>query len=182
MYRIMNDKRVIATKEKIFQEVIKCQTKEEFNNLTISKICEDARISRASFYRSYDNTLDVLDCKLNTLFTELQTSYINKNKSFSQKTFFTELAHVYMHNIDLFNILSKLGESDIIYKNVSILSKTLYQHSNFNFERKLYDFCIGIVVSVLSGGIFYWKPEMVKQSPEELINTIHDSLAALLKD
>lgn len=180
MYRIINDKRVISTKERLYSELQKCNTKEEFNSLTVSKLCENAQISRASFYRSFDNITDLLDYKIFSLLSEFKTQYAKTHPIFVQDEFFHGLINIYLTNNHPIRLAAAIGKIDIIHKNVVLLCDDLYKHYNFTFSRDIFDFCIGLLVSVAIGGLYYWKEEIHSRDFNLLLHKLKASVSSII--
>ncbi|GEP79668.1 hypothetical protein SCA05_14610 [Staphylococcus carnosus] len=60
----MHNKRVklekSGTQEWVFQSLMLLLEKENFDKITITKICDKAGINRSTFYRNYENKEDIV--------------------------------------------------------------------------------------------------------------------------
>lgn len=65
------DKRSIATERAIKDALLTALKSVRFDQLTVSSICDDASITRATFYQHYGNLADVLDELLDDMATDM---------------------------------------------------------------------------------------------------------------
>ena len=68
MYRIKNDKRSLNSIKLVSDGLVKCLETKEFDNISISDIQKTTYVSRATFYRYFDSTLDVLVYNIDKIF------------------------------------------------------------------------------------------------------------------
>lgn len=80
MYHIANDKRAYRSADKICKAFIDCLKVKKFNDVTITDVQKEAKIGRATFYRLFDNTSDILNYLLEKVF-------IDTDKEFSKISF-----------------------------------------------------------------------------------------------
>ena len=60
MYHINNDKRQIASAQKIVDGLTQCLSAKMMSEISVSDIATASGVSRSSFYRSFDTPMDVL--------------------------------------------------------------------------------------------------------------------------
>ena len=60
MYHIVQDKRAIRSAEKVIQSLEETLINTSISDISVSRLCTQCRISRATFYRLFDNLTDVL--------------------------------------------------------------------------------------------------------------------------
>ncbi len=70
MYHIANDKRAYASADKICKAFTECLKVKKFNDITITDVQKNSKVGRATFYRLFDNTSDVLNYLLDKVFIE----------------------------------------------------------------------------------------------------------------
>lgn len=59
MFHIKNDKRSQSSAQAIYQGLISLSKQRPFNSITVSAICEESKVSRATFYRNFDIIEDI---------------------------------------------------------------------------------------------------------------------------
>ncbi|MGN1295719.1 MAG: TetR/AcrR family transcriptional regulator [Bacilli bacterium] len=74
------DKRIIKTKKMIYISLNKCLLEKEIDDISISELCKNARISRKTFYLHYSSIYDVIEEHFKKLDEEIETRIINFKK------------------------------------------------------------------------------------------------------
>ena len=60
--------RNLYVKEHITESLLRLLEQKEISDISISELCDDAGIGRASFYRNFDSKEDILRAHINQLF------------------------------------------------------------------------------------------------------------------
>lgn len=68
MYHIPTDKRAERSAGKIYKALLVCLDSKSFTDVTVADIYRESGVSRATFYRLFDNTIDVLLWKCDCMF------------------------------------------------------------------------------------------------------------------
>lgn len=146
--------------EHITSALIELMAKYPFDEISISQICQEAQVGRASFYRNYDSKRDVLEKYLIVLIQKWGKEFEDTGdiNAFSE----TLLKHYYKHR-DFYLLLYRRGLSAMIYDNLRAACKLDEAQSNPERYGK----------SMFAGMLFGWLDEWMRQgmpeSPEELI-------------
>ena len=155
-----NEGRNLYVVEHITNAVLKLMQDSLLNDISISEICEEAGVGRASFYRNYESKEDVVRKYLERLIREWGKDFANKG----DLAYFSEslLRHFYKYK-DFYLLLYRQGLSQMIYENIRWATE-LDETPN-NMER--------YAKSMIAGMIFGWVDEWMRQgmpeTPEELI-------------
>lgn len=72
MYHISNDKRSKESSQWIYNSLVELMETTNYSDITITKICQKAKVGRVTFYRHYDGIDDVLLKKCDEEFYHLQ--------------------------------------------------------------------------------------------------------------
>ena len=143
--------------------------KKDYNNISITEICEKAGTGRMSFYRNFDSKEDIIKKWIsNTTNNFLSNSDISY-KNDSTKDYFTKL----------FTHLEKYKEEAYsIYKaNLFNLLKAEFDDKLINLHQKEYE---NYKSYFIAGGIFniyyFWLINGSKESPKELAEKLVDLL------
>lgn len=70
MYHIPKDKRAYGSVEKICRALTECLKYKNFTDITVTDLQKTSKIGRATFYRLFDNTADVLSYLCDKVFIE----------------------------------------------------------------------------------------------------------------
>ena len=98
------DARTRYTKSVIRQEFIKLLRKSSISKITVTTLCENAQINRATFYKYYDNPYDLLVKTESELLDNLQTK-IEASSSLSITDILRILLEDIKANQDLYTVI-----------------------------------------------------------------------------
>jgi len=181
------DARIRYTKHVIRQEFIELLKNNNISKITVSNICTNAQINRATFYKYYDNPYDLLVKTECDLLDTLQ----NKIEKHSDREFTSMLRIVLedlKENVNIYSVLfSKNG--DLAFRerifalcyqeNMAYINDSFPTLSDINKEW-LYDFMLegsnGIINNWINGGMSESIDEIVDFS-RSLAKTIHQNLS-----
>ena len=155
-----NEGRNLYVVEHITNALISLMEKHSIHVLSISQICDEAQVGRASFYRNFQSKEDVLKKYLQKLIQEWGSEFEQtKDPAMFSKTL---LDHFY-HYKDFYLLLYSQGLSQMIYENIRWATRM--DEAETNMER--------YARSMIAGMIFGWTDEWLRQgmpeSPDELI-------------
>lgn len=101
------DKRIIKSKQKIYNAFMEIRAKKDLHKITVKEICEKADINKSTFYEHYEDIFDLSD----QLETELVLSVVSNIESTDSiilnPAFFTE---------KLFNALTSEKRLNVLFK------------------------------------------------------------------
>ena len=60
MYHIPNDKRAVSSADNLEKALYELLTTRDMNEISVTDLCHASGVSRATFYRLYDNPTDIL--------------------------------------------------------------------------------------------------------------------------
>lgn len=170
MYHISNDKRAKKSAYLIAEGLLKCLKTMDFENITISDISKASTVSRATFYRLFDNTMDVAEYLWDVQFQNLLDDYY-QNRLPSDKSPMIIFLERLMQQSLLIDIVTKAQRMDIIYKShlkyVRFMSDEYLSETNYT-ERE-WTFLSGILAGQLCGLLSTWCLQGRKETPEELM-------------
>ena len=155
-----NEGRNLYVVEHITDAVLKLMQKYDLNDISISQICEEAGVGRASFYRNFESKSDVLKQYLVKLIQEWGKEFEEK----ADPSYFSEslLKHYYKYK-DIYLLLYKRDLSEMIYETIRWAAKM--DETQNNMER--------YVKSMTAGALFGWIDEWMRQgmpeTPDEII-------------
>ncbi|RRK09205.1 TetR/AcrR family transcriptional regulator [Lactiplantibacillus garii] len=174
MYHIKKDKRAKKSAKLIIAAMDTCLVGQDFEELTITEICQVSTVSRATFYRLFDSLQDVIDYKCE-LFAENFSKTVRGTTSLKdlQIAFFTE----WMSNIKLFKLVVSLKRTDIIYEcHRKQLVEIGNGFVNYGSDITLSDHHIAILTSTMIGTLLVWYNHGCQESPQQLVTSLNQVL------
>ena len=155
-----NEGRNLYVVEHITEAVLKLMQNQNLSEISISQICEEAGVGRASFYRNYESKKSVLEQYLAKLIQEWGHDFEDRG----DLSYFSEslLRHYYKYK-NFYLLLYRQGLSDMIYETIRWATKMDEAQNNMERYGK----------SMVAGMIFGWVDEWMRQgmpeTPEEII-------------
>lgn len=177
--QIKENQRIILTKRLLYEGLLRLLEKKELHKITITELCAEAGINRATFYKHYSTPKDVLTDKMHQLIEEFLD---NNPPSEFQKNHFTKehLEKVCQYLYDNSAIVKILinnnmdGEISCILKNIppkiSFLRDDLGRDLDKDNLKLLSNF-------ICFGGYYLirqWILEDIQKTPEEIASLIFD--------
>lgn len=115
MYHISNDKRAVRSAELIGRGMLRCLQTKEFADITVTDVQKAATVGRATFYRLFDNTADVLSYLCDEIFEQAGREYREPNNSDAEQTTLTFI-RLWMKNRVLLKSVVESNRMDFIFR------------------------------------------------------------------
>ncbi len=115
MYHISNDKRAVKSAKLIGNGLLECLSKKAFADITVTDVQRASTIGRATFYRLFDNTADVLSYLCDGIFEHAQKTYKQMNNLSADETTL-EFIRIWMENKTLLKAIVDSNRMDFIFR------------------------------------------------------------------
>ena len=116
MYHLKEDMRAEKSAELLYEALTRCMSKREFDKITISELSKESSVSRATFYRNFDEVIDILYWKCDRLFREVLTAFVASEPNLMQADeLINYVFNFWTKHTDILEILIEHGRVDIIY-------------------------------------------------------------------
>lgn len=173
MYHIPQDKRAQASAQKIKDALAYLLDSNDFNQISVSQICDESGISRTTFYRLFDIPSDIIQWYCDVKSRRLWNTLKQEEKSVKEAPFQFSIHYVFNHP-DALELAYKAGRLDIadaaFYNNVSQnLFKMKYESYFSEMDIKMSS---AIVSSVITSAFKAWMKESKKESTDMLYKRI----------
>lgn len=150
----MNDSnREKQTKKDMIYEAILHLLQKGSSNITIKDICEEAKVTRPTFYRYFKDKEDSINSMSDTILKDLEESLVIKRKTPLKEMKYNELP------INLVNLFKHIENNKIFYKTFLLIVKNQY------FNTRL----LSILEGYIKRGIDYSAPKDDILVPNELL-------------
>ncbi|HCX02974.1 MAG: TetR/AcrR family transcriptional regulator [Tissierellales bacterium] len=165
------------SKNMLAQGLMELLEEKEYKAITITQLCEQAKIARRTFYRHFESKEDILSYYISCIINEFQEELqICENKDF--ETIIITYFSFWEKHTRLLLLLNKYNLTHIIFTQYI---KCFYQHPIIlrpNNQVLLDDNYFACNLAYTSGGLWsvlmYWISNGFKQTPKELAAIICD--------
>ncbi len=172
MYHIKPDKRSQKSAALICDALFACLKEKPFQEITITDIQRTSFVSRATFYRHFDELADVLSYYCHQRFREAFSAYDPPEADEGEALYhFSQYLLTYwLDHSDILELLLSLNRIDIIYDCHLHYFELLLekQAPGLTFSPEAYAYLTGIRSGIMVGVLLAWLRGGKKQSAEEV--------------
>lgn len=168
MYHIKKDKRSTTSANMLYHVLTECLKTKSFEEISITEITTLATVSRSTFYRNFDELIDILYWKCDQQFSEVLSGYVSEGKH--EKLGLLEYVFAYWQKYsEILEILLDMKRIDIIYdcfaRNSMPVLNLLRERVDIPKEQENYFMAIriGIFVGIVQTWITGGKQETARQ-------------------
>ena len=171
----MKIKREALVGEYITDALLFLMKKKAYKDISITEICEKAGVTRMSFYRNFDNLIDVLQMKCDQCFEEVLTQGLaNQNHAEDPKAFLIHFFRYWIKNRELLEILVAMNRQDIIYTSHFKHSLPITAHflPEVDTDSEEYIYFMSVRTSITVGVLTAWVRTGKTKTPEQLVELL----------
>lgn len=175
MYHLKEDMRAEKSAEMLYEALTRCMSKKRFDKITISELSMESTVSRATFYRNFDEVIDILYWKCDRLFREVLTAFITSEPDLTHADgLISYVFRFWMKHTDILEILIERGRVDIIYNSFLNNAGVVMEYLSENLHlpewntRYFISTRVGIFVGIFQAWIMGGKQESAKELTEIL--------------
>ncbi|MGN1022493.1 MAG: TetR/AcrR family transcriptional regulator [Lachnospiraceae bacterium] len=185
MVHIGKDKRTKRSAERIWSALLSCLETSPFADITVADLARAGHFARTTFYRCFDNTVDVVEWKCDAGFYEALDSYrpaVFGGERDLARHFFTYWMDE--DHVQILELLIRIGREDIIFryheKNAELLHRRYGDLQRLASAHPGYFMAVrtGFTISILSAWIRGGK----RESTEELLAIMEEQVTLLQKN
>lgn len=115
MYHIPSDKRAQRSAEALCKGLLDCLEHKSYTDVTVQDLSEASGVSRATFYRLFDNIADVLMWKCDGIMTRM-LEQIKRNEGNDMTSVLEEFVAVWITNRTLLEALIRSDRTQILHE------------------------------------------------------------------
>lgn len=115
MYHISNDKRATRSAELVGAGLLKCLERKAFAEITVTDVQRESTVGRATFYRLFDNTADVLSYLCDGVFEEAGRVCLGSDALRAEETTLAFI-RIWMENRALLKAIVDSNRMDFIFR------------------------------------------------------------------
>lgn len=181
MYTKSENLQAIQSQQMITDALLSLMKLHPYTDISITQICQEAKVVRQTFYRNFETKTDILELYLDNMFEQYVTNYLDSKSDMYNylKSFFD---YSLMHK-EFLILLEKNHLFFLLTKSLPInISKFVYlpKIKETNEEPKLEVYVLGFITSTISSILSLWVKNNFEESTEMLANLSKTFLSGLL--
>jgi len=168
--------RVIISKRMIREGLLRCLEKKNIDRISISELCKEAQVNRATFYNHYDSPADVLTEISWEIVKQIEEIYQGAQPSSVRKKTISVLS-LLQKNADMLKIIFSANANPVVYK-TAIETFTHFWESTLDLKNSLRlseeEYRMAITAYGWAG--FYmirqWIMDDIDKTPQEMMDLL----------
>lgn len=175
MYHIKDDKRSAASAALLMDALERCLQRRPFEEVSITEICREATVSRATFYRLFDTPEDIIAYRY-----ECFAAGLDQNTgSLSAEQIMVRFFSVWMAHPEVMELILRINREDILFDcHRRHMAQIQYSLQKRNPQLSITEYHISILTGILIGVLTTWirtgKQESAPQLVAKVQSCIHD--------
>ncbi len=168
--------RVIISKRMIREGLLRCLEKKNIDRISISELCKEAQVNRATFYNHYDSPADVLSEISWEIVKQIEEIY-QGTEPFSVRKKTISVLSLLQKNADILKIIFSANANPVVYK-TAIETFTHFWESTLDLKNSLRlseeEYRMAITAYGWAG--FYmirqWIMDDIDKTPQEMMDLL----------
>ena len=176
MFHIKEDKRSQTSAILILEAMDVCLRRHPFESVSITEVCNQATVSRATFYRLFDTLEDVIAYGCEAFASQLLRDMNGRKTDEILVYFFSK----WMSRPELLELILRIHREDILldcHRRYMGHIQELLQKQNREFQMTEYH--ISVLTYTMIGMLTTWIRTGKQETPEEIVNAIKGVLKDL---
>ena len=170
----MKDKRNTSVIERIANGFLELLTEKQFIEITVSEIVEKAQVARASFYRNFLSTSDVLEFVVDDIVNriyEIIRPALDNNDERKWREFIFLFIYLVNESENYYVLLRSQNISLLLNRFIETAMALVSDRQNGSINDK-YDLIARF--SMICGVLIRWKDTGMRETPEEIVDYLMD--------
>lgn len=176
-----DDQRIALTKRMLKEGLLRLLKIKDLNKISVTELCSESGINRATFYRHYEQPRDILNELRRNIFQDIKALEERENLEGGLKDWLEDACNYFYENSELLNILFRCRTDEEFV----VLINDMYKEHFPELRRKGYvseldDDSLKLGAYYFAGGIYYilrqWLSEPINKTPKEVASLIHNFL------
>lgn len=181
MYHIKPDRRAETSAAMLYEALVACLKEKPFEEISITEVVRRSSNSRSTFYRNFDELVDVLCWKCDRQFAEVLRGYVAEGVHENLGLLEYVFAYWQEHS-EVLEILLSIKRMDVLYecfsKNSQSVMELLRGHINLPKEEETY--FLAVRIGVLVGVVQTWIQNGKKESAHQLSVMLGDQFQQMI--
>lgn len=174
MYHIKEDKRSRTSAQLVGKAMMELLETHAFDDISISDIQRQSTVGRATFYRLFDNTVDVLSWLCNQTFDQIVSQHPDLSGGMEEAM--THFIGTWMEQEALLQAIIRSGHIEVLYemffRRMEETGEVLFP--GLELEPHKADYLISISTTAMIGGLSAWIKHGKTETAEEVFANVRD--------
>ena len=173
MYHIKDDKRSQASAKLVLDAMDTCLRQHPFEEISITEVCREATVSRATFYRLFDTLEDVVAYRCECFAIQFYKTMSGQSITQIMEQFFS----AWMAHSELLELILCIGREDILLDcHHRYMELIQYEFQKIKPDFLITEYHISILTSVMLGMLTTWIHTGKRESVTEIVVMIQEIL------
>lgn len=182
MYHIKNDKRSIVSCQMLFEGLKAIMEEKEMDEIKITELVDRSGVSRATFYRNFDQIIDVLILKSDQLFEELMVvlrEYHQKEPVKRSSQFMIPFLEFFGERTTVVELLLKAKRTDVLQDSMVKMFDSMYQSYLEVAKRptETWDYFVAIRSGITVNILLTWVKNGKNIAPDQLGHMLFNEMS-----
>jgi AcrR family transcriptional regulator len=177
MYHIKEDQRSIRSSEMIYAGLAALMRERDFATITVTDLVEAAQVGRATFYRHFDEVVDVLRLRSDQVFDGL-VDYLQEYRHYQTQGSGVQLLkpvlrYFYLHS-ELIELLMQAKRVDIAeesFRRIMAPAIGVFR-AMYDVEGEIVDYLFAMRIGGIIGILVHWIETGKRQAPDALADDL----------
>lgn len=172
------DQRVILTKRLLQEGILRLLQKEELGKISVTELCAESGVNRATFYRHYQQPRDIIVDIRHNLFNRVKL-FEEKNRSAKDpKKWLEGMCQYFYEHAEILKVLFRCRTDEEFVGFINELYQSYFQQlRDAGYGLALDDDDLKLTTYFFAGGIYYilrqWITEPILKTPQEVARVIY---------
>ncbi|MEA4890269.1 MAG: TetR/AcrR family transcriptional regulator [Clostridiaceae bacterium] len=167
MYATNDNLQAIESRNRITEAMLSLMKRDDYKNITITQICQEAQIVRQTYYRNFDSKDDIIKLYLDHMIQQYLADY------YKTTSVHTQLRDFFAFMLQSREFLHSVADNSLFYMIDETISINIEKFINFQQitaieEPKLEKYVTGFVSSTICSLLSLWVDNEFAESPEML--------------
>lgn len=175
MFHIKKDVRAQRSAELLYEGLVECMKTKPFDEISILDVSKASAVSRTTFYRNFDSTIDILYWKCDVFFREVITEFARTHQTMtSGDAFLKYVLNYWMGKDEILEVIISHGRTDIIY-NIFFNNSDYVNHlisDQMNLPELSEKYFIATRIGMFVGIFQTWIQTGKKETADEIIDIL----------
>lgn len=173
----MNYKIALQSKKMLTNGLLELMITNDFSTITVTQICQEANLSRRTFYRLYESKEDILSEYLVFLAEEFKSTVIE-----AVPKHYIEVAAIYFsfwkQHEDFLNLLKKNKMLEVINSTAREMAPAVFEMVKPNMQSNVdvLSFALSYSLGGLNGMLIKWVEDGMRLSSDQLATILKQTL------
>lgn len=173
-----DDQRVALTKRLLQEGLLRLLKKEDINRISVTELCAESGINRATFYRHYTQPRDIIYDIRYDLFNKTKICVKAGESNKNPQKWVEDMCQYFYDHADILKILFRTRTDDEFVTFINELYRANFNEIRNTKPAQKFDADeLKLITYCVAGGIYYilrqWIVEPIDKTPQEIAKIIY---------